>query len=907
MASYSIIKMAAYRLFRRGHPLLWQLPKSPIFKSPRVYNRLGIGIQPQHILDDWPLQLRIFRNFPKLFSSKIQDTEDLGDDDDTVVSGPDAPKPLQETKDASTGARKVVLPPLSKQQEQAKQILSDGLQNIVINACAGSGKTTTLLQMAANIPKKFLALLYNRRLKAETIDRAKALSLDNLTIDNYHGLAYRYYSQEADTDQGLKRIVEDDLPPLESLPEFDVLVLDEQQDMNPIIYNFVLKLLRDCAKTGTNSPQLMLLGDPRQEIYQFNNADKRFLTHCRDIFTGQYIKDGKVRDRTWVEINQMVSFRMTSKIAKFINRQLLRTSKTPIGTIKDDPDDPLPRYVVCNAYDREPFEELKRLLEIPGIRPEDILIMAPSLRSAHSAVRDLANLIALELPEIRIHVPIDDDSSISERVSAGKIVFASYHQAKGIEREAAILFNFSSSYYDFYDRHPKSLTEISNVQYVAVTRAKKHLVLIHHYEDDYLPFINPSTLSKYCKRPTNMKVRPYRTEKEIEQIKMPKHRWKVTDLTRNIPETVLSSCFEELDLEMVRQPNAWRVRPESETRIRDEEWEVVADITGTAVPAIFEYQHRGTCELITSVMGELEKNSSPSKRRGFIERARPLDLLPKEYIDHMRSVNDRFEKKQLEISDILFIANISNMIQSGYIYKVLYIPLDRYTWFTEKHSDAAFNILDTSISDKARYEVFVGHKFTDVKAGENGVSVVGRVDLFDYARMWELKWTGALRPEHILQAALYGVISKRTTIKRFHEQEYLDNQPLGKQKGVPERKTKVKIKLEIDYEDLADERLQLKLKRKSNYLLHIPTGQKIKINPILAGKRDGFIEVLRKLVSAKIEPPPLAISDKKFLAEAKLGFPSIVGKCTVPPWLSPSWAKEKRERERKLRTARKKI
>ncbi|KAK6540052.1 hypothetical protein TWF694_008882 [Orbilia ellipsospora] len=675
--------------------------------------------------------------------------------------------------------------------------------------------------------------------------------------------------------------------------------------MNPIIYNFVLKLLRDCAKTGTKSPQLMLLGDPRQEIYQFNNADKRFLTHCRDLFPGQYIKNGKVHDRTWVEINQMVSFRMTSKIAKFINRQLLRTSKTPIGTIKDHPDDPLPRYVVCDAYDRKPFEELKRLLETPGIRPEDILIMAPSLRSAHSAVRDLANLVALELPEVRIHIPIDDDSSISERASAGKIVFASYHQAKGIEREAAILFNFSSSYYDFYDRHPASLTDVSNVQYVAVTRAKKHLVLIHHYEDDYLPFINPSTLSKYCKRPTTMKVRPYRTEQEIEQIKMPKHRWKVTDLTRNIPETVLSSCFEELDLEMVREPNPWRVWPEPETSIGEGEWEVVADITGTAVPAIFEYQHRGTCELVTFVMDEIEKGSRPSKRRGSIERARPIDLLPEKYTDHMISINNRLEKQGLKISDILFMANVSNMLQSGYIHKVLSIPLDGYTWFTGKHSDAAFNILENSISEKARYEVFVGHKFTDVKAGEKGVSVVGRVDLFDYARMWELKWTGALRPEHVLQAALYGVISKRTTIKRFHEQEYQDNQPLIKQKGASKRKTKVKIQLEIDYEDLADERLQLKLKRKSNYLLHIPTGQKIKISPILSGKRDGFIEVLRKLVNAKIEPPPLAISDKQFLAEAKLGFPSIVGKCTVPPWLSPGWANEKRERGRKSRKRKK--
>ncbi|KAK6353009.1 hypothetical protein TWF696_005000 [Orbilia brochopaga] len=808
-----------------------------------------------------------------LIQECLQSLDDVTEDD-SVVSGPDAPKPLEETRDASTGTRKVVLPPLSKQQEQAKEILLDGRQNIVINACAGSGKTTTLLQMAAHIGKRFLALLYNRRLRAETIERAESLSLHNLVIDNYHGLAYRYYTQEAATDQGLKRIVEDDLPPIRPLPEFDILVLDEQQDMNPIIYNFVLKLLRDSAKTGTHSPQLMLLGDPRQEIYQFNNADKRFLTHCRDLFPGQYVENGKAHDRTWVEINQMVSFRMTTKIARFINHQLLRGSKPHIGAIKDDQDDPLPRYVVCDALSDEPLAELQRLLKI--LPPQEILILAPSLRSARNPIRHLANLIALEMPELRIHIPMDDDDRVSDKVSAGKIIFASYHQAKGIEREAAILFNFSSSYYDFYDRHPATLVNVGNVQYVAATRAKKHLVLIHHFEDDYLPFINRKALPKYCERPLGRKVRPFRTEKEREQIRTPKYRWKVTDLTRNIPETVVSSCFEDLELEMVRKPNRYRVWPESEIEIAPGHWETVADITGTAAAAIFEYQHRGTCKLVEDVMSAFERSLEP------------IDKLPEEYHKHMLNINERLEQEKLKISDILFMANVSNMLQSGYIYKVLSIPLDKYTWFTGEHADAAFNILEWSISEQARYEIFVGHKFSDVKSGENGVTVIGRVDLFDYAKLWELKSTGSLRPEHVLQTALYGAVNKRMRIKKYHEEQFKDNEPLIARRGDSKRKRKIprKINIEIDYHDFSDGNLQTKVNRMTNYLLHVPTGQKIRIKSLLDGKQDGLVEVLKKLVQAKIEPPPLAISDKKFLAEAKRGFPSIVGKCTVPPWLS---------------------
>ncbi|KAK6524844.1 hypothetical protein TWF281_011745 [Arthrobotrys megalospora] len=868
----------ASSFFRRGIRSLNYLRRGTI---PPTEPAIGFRPFPEFKLSEkpwWPEQCRSVTSSSR--RPKPEDEEAL-EDDDIVVKGPDAPKPLRETKDASTGTRRVPLPTLSKQQEQARQILVEGKQNILINACAGSGKTTTLLQMAAHIGKKFLALLYNRRLRVETIERSDSLNLGNLTIDNYHGLAYRYYTPEADTDQGLKRIVEEDLPPIRPLPEFDVLVLDEQQDMNPIIYNFVLKLLRDCAKTGTNSPQLMLLGDPRQEIYQFNNADKRFLTHCRELFPGQYLENGKVHDRTWVEINQMVSFRMTSQIIRFINGQLLRGSKPQLEAVKGNPDDPLPRYVVCDAFSDTPLRELKRLLYEEGLQPEEILIMAPSLRSAKNPIRELANIIALEMPEVRIHVPMDDDDRISERVSAGKILFASYHQTKGIEREAAILFGFSSSYYDFYDRHPATLINVGNVQYVAATRAKKHLVLIHHYKDDYLPFINRNTLSQYCYRPPGpkSKVRHHRTEKEIKQIKEPKFRWKVTDLTRNIPETVMSTCFEELGLEMVRKPNKYRERPETEIEIVPGVWEAIADITGTAVPAIFEYEDRGTCKLVTDIIGTPE------------EPLEPPGLLHGRYEERLLDIRHRLKNQELEISDILFMANISNMVTSGYIFKVLSIPLDKYTWFTTKHSGAASKILSNQLKATAWYEIFGSHKFTDVQAGSNDVTVRGRVDVLDFADLWELKWTSALRPEHVLQVALYAAIKKRTTIKKFRENEYMDSQPLEVREAAAKRKTKPKIPIDIDYNDLEDEALAKKVKRLSNYLLHVPTGQKIKIRPVITGERDGFIEVLKKLVKAKIDPPPLAISDKKFLEEAKRGFPSIVGPCTVPRWLSPGWNK----------------
>ena len=108
-----------------------------------------------------------------------------------------------------------------------------------------------------------LALLYNRALKEETRERAQRLNLaDNLEVNNYHALGrYLYGARDCATDQGLKRIVSENTPLIRPL-NFDLLCLDEAQDITPIIYRFIRKLIQD--NQSIESLQYVVLGDPRQ-------------------------------------------------------------------------------------------------------------------------------------------------------------------------------------------------------------------------------------------------------------------------------------------------------------------------------------------------------------------------------------------------------------------------------------------------------------------------------------------------------------------------------------------------------------------------------------------------------------------------------------------------------------------
>lgn len=76
--------------------------------------------------------------------------------------------------------------------EQSAIISSEG--NLAINAVAGSGKTTTIIEYAAARPStaRILYLAFNKSVKQEAIRKFTARGLTNVKIETAHSLAYRH-------------------------------------------------------------------------------------------------------------------------------------------------------------------------------------------------------------------------------------------------------------------------------------------------------------------------------------------------------------------------------------------------------------------------------------------------------------------------------------------------------------------------------------------------------------------------------------------------------------------------------------------------------------------------------------------------------------------------------------------
>ena len=250
-----------------------------------------------------------------------------------------------------------MLPEPSAEQQAVIGAMHRG-NNAIVDSVAGSGKTTTSLLLASQLPDKRIVLItYNRRLKEETRERVDAQDITNLEVHSYHSMGLKYYKDPCFTDMDLRDILRQKMRPRKALLA-DIFIFDEAQDMTPIYFDFLKKILADNGK----EPQLLLLGDHLQCIYDFpqKGADVRYLTMADQIFPST---------KKWEKLYLQISYRITKPIRDFVNDcmlgyprlKALKRSNEPVRYITGDPFVAVPQWI---------FNEIMTLLS--KYEPDDI-------------------------------------------------------------------------------------------------------------------------------------------------------------------------------------------------------------------------------------------------------------------------------------------------------------------------------------------------------------------------------------------------------------------------------------------------------------------------------------------------------------------------------------------------------
>lgn len=455
------------------------------------------------------------------------------------------------------------LPEPSKEQ---KSIISHSQENynIIVDAVAGSGKTTTILYIGENNPdKNILVLTYNRRLKEET--REKASAMKNVEVHSYHAFAVRYFNKLCYDDQGIIKFLKSkqDKSPLLNL-NFNMIILDEVQDLTSEYLQLVALGLK---YNNIPDAQICAFGDVRQNIYKFKKADSRYLTMLPKLL---------ISKNKWITLPLHISFRITKQMADFTN--FICQDKRTMSSIKSGPS---VDYYIDNIY-RKPISILKNLLK--QYKPGDIFILNGSVKKSDKKTPIKQLQKSLSAAKYPVYIPTNDNTELNIEELNDRIIFSSFHQSKGLERPVVVVMGFDHKYLEIFCRN-QDHTVCPNTIYVALTRAKEKLVLFHSQENHYMKFIHHDYISDHC----NLMVRNFMPTNEI--IK-PTIEFNLPDLTKHLNENLIYDLLKDYSWKEIL-PGSAKIRFRSKIlQDEDNRAEAVNDINRIVILLIFEYLHK---------------------------------------------------------------------------------------------------------------------------------------------------------------------------------------------------------------------------------------------------------------------------------------------------------------------------
>jgi len=641
-------------------------------------------------------------------------------------------------------------------------------KNIIVDSVAGTGKTTIILSLAQQIPDKTILLItYNAALRFEVRDKVEKLGLTNIRVHTYHSLAKGYYSSNAHEDRGLKDVVIKNLPPKIALLDIDILVVDEVQDMTLTYFKLLVKYLKDLGK----AIQLIILGDYMQGLYDFKGADTRFLTLGEKIWEKHPI----LRTCEFEKCKMKTSYRITQPICDFINNVMIGEER--MLAVKEGP---LVQYVRNSLYNIQNvvYAEVMKLFEM-GVKPNEIFVLAGSVKGDRSAIRILENMLVEK--GVPCHVPMLENTTMDDRVCNGKIVFSTFHSSKGRERPYVFIVGFDNSYFRFNARTlPRNLCP--NTLYVGATRASKGLFLleINEYpEDRPLEFLRMTHIE--------MKQQPYINFRGMHQNvfapeqesknKLKTKKLTATKLTQFISDSTIEEITPILDriyiteidsLEEIDMPSVIETKPGF--------FEEVSDLNGIAIPCMY-YDYLAEAWNISkeSILFELIDvyiENIQDKKQSFLKKI--IDDLP---------------EKLETIGDYLYVSNVLLAMQESLYFKLSQIDRDQYTWLTDstmeicKHRMKKYIGADcqNKMPDAEEYITIASndeqHERIDELINENILAdckyrFTARVDMITENIVWELKCTKELSIENKLQLVIYAWLWRNRTNHTEDEKQF---------------------------------------------------------------------------------------------------------------------------------------
>lgn len=597
-------------------------------------------------------------------------------------------------------------------------------KNVICDAVAGSGKTTTVLELAKALPDKLiLQITYNSILRHEVKDKAK--DIKNIKIHSYHSLYVNYYNTNAYSDIIINNVIDNNTAPIKEIPKFDIIVIDEVQDMTILFYSAIIKFTNDLQK----NVQYLLLGDKNQTVYDFKGADNRFLTLAKDLYPNSVV----------LPLSQ--SFRVTESIANFVNNVLLGENR--IKTFKKGSN---VNYLICNTFKIYNFL-IKKIKEFfkDGYKPSDIFILCPSFIS-----KKLNPVKILENELIKSNIPCyvyDSSKKIDEIVIKNKIVFTTFHKSKGRERKIVIVYNFDSSYFNFFNKTaPKN--ECPPSIYVAITRASEHLFLLEDINYYPLQFLKSNYLEMTETRLIDINLindnlnNSCKKELNISKI------W-INDLVKYINDNKINDIVKYLNLTFNKPVNSYFKNNDNN------------DINSLLITSMREYNNYNNMTIFNKTVDYIDqylvnyitmfekivtKIETNINIKNFVELKKNCLKLKYSYLFWFNKFIQKIKFPSNNIDKNLYLTNFYLSLVDNVFFKLFQ---NDNNCINKYKINKYIQNMDNKVLKKLEYEKIITYNYNSNKYGE--LNIIGRINAYNENNIYQIISVDNITIENLLE------------------------------------------------------------------------------------------------------------------------------------------------------------
>lgn len=376
---------------------------------------------------------------------------------------------------------------LNKKQ---KEFIESPLESSKLIGIPGGGKTTIIICKILNHFKKkdlintndFLVTSFSKKacedfiLKGCELETSFGKIFNNGNIKTLHSLAgtiiYALLGKQCSSLQVaiisainlVKTKTKNDLQKIKCFKNLKIIFVDEAQDLSDIQYELIILLK---TKLEIN---LVLVGDPNQSIYQFQNGSEKYLI--------EYIADNEY----YLEENN----RSSPEITNFINYFRPWNSKLP-PMISNKKHTSIKPMIFTGTQDEICLRILNEITK-SNLPAEKIAIIGPVKKSDKKddyisvkfGLQRIVNMFMKNNIKFVKHyndsTRDDDLSNLDLQTKKDHVNLYTIHGSKGLEFDKVILINF---HFKTFGKIP-TLEEYNHFKYlwyVALSRAKSELLI----------------------------------------------------------------------------------------------------------------------------------------------------------------------------------------------------------------------------------------------------------------------------------------------------------------------------------------------------------------------------------------------------------------------------------------------